>query len=61
VIKARVGAAIISLAIPGSVEQAGADVMLSKVQFELSVLNPDKIRLFPGMEDMEILYYRCQI
>jgi hypothetical protein len=54
-------AAIISLAIPGSVEQAGADVMLSKVQFELSVLNPDKIRLFPGMEDMEILYYRCQI
>ena len=76
-------AAIISLAIPGSLDQAGAidlnarkddaqtvnilascasDIMLSRVQFELNVVNPDKIRrLFPGMEDMEIFYYRCQI
>ena len=32
------------------------------LQFELNVVNPDKIRrLFSGMEDMEIFYYRCQI
>ena len=76
-------AAIISLAIPGSLDQAGAidlkarkddartvhilascasDIMLSKVKFGLNVVNPDKIRrLFPGMEEMEIFYYRCQI
>ena len=35
---------------------------LSNVQFELNVLNLDKIRrLFPGMEEMEIFYDRCQI
>jgi hypothetical protein len=38
------------------------DVMLSTVQFQLNVVNQDKVRrLFPGMEDMEIFYYRCQI
>ena len=81
--KSGLAAAIISLAIPGSLDQAGAidlkarkddartvhilascasDIMLSKVQFGLNVVNPDKIRrLFPGMEEMEIFYYRCQI
>ena len=60
--KSGLAAAMISLAIPGSLDQAGADIMFSNVQFELNVLNPDKIwRLFPGMEDMEIFYYRCQI
>jgi hypothetical protein len=39
-----------------------SDIMLSNVQFELNVVNPDNIRrLFPGMEEMEIFYYRCQI
>jgi hypothetical protein len=39
-----------------------SDIMLSRVQFELNVVNPDKIRrLFPGMKEMEISYYRCQI
>ena len=53
---------MISLAILGSFDQAGAGIMLSNVQFELNVVNSDKIRrLFPGMEDMEIFYYRCQI
>jgi hypothetical protein len=60
--KSGLAAAMIALAILGSLDQAGADIMLSNVQFELNMLNPDKIRwLFPGMEDMEIFYYRCQI
>jgi hypothetical protein len=38
------------------------DIMLSNVQFSLKVLEPNKIsRTFPGMEDMEISYYRCPI
>jgi hypothetical protein len=44
------------------VASCATDVMLSSVQFELNMVNQDKIRrLFPGMEDMEIFYYRCQI
>jgi hypothetical protein len=44
------------------VASCATDIMLSSVQFELNVVNQDKIRrLFPGMEDMEIFYYRCQI
>ena len=38
------------------------DIMLSNVQFSLKVLEPDKIsRVFPGVMDMEIGYYRCPI
>jgi hypothetical protein len=38
------------------------DIMLSNVQFSLKVLEPDTIsRMFPGMQDMEINYYRCPI
>jgi len=38
------------------------DIMLSNVQFSLKVLEPNKIsRVFPGIMDMEISYYRCQI
>jgi hypothetical protein len=38
------------------------DIMLSNVQFNLKVLEPNKIsRTFPGMQDMEISYYRCPI
>jgi hypothetical protein len=34
----------------------------SSVQLELTIVDQDKItRLLPGMEDMEINYYRCQI
>jgi hypothetical protein len=37
------------------------DIMLSNVEFNLKVLEPNKIsREFPGM-DMEISYYRCPI
>jgi hypothetical protein len=36
------------------------DMMLSSVQFSLKELDPDSlVRLFPGMEDMEIRYHRC--
>jgi hypothetical protein len=36
------------------------DVMLSDVQFALKVIDQNKItRLFPGMEDIQINYYRC--
>jgi hypothetical protein len=38
------------------------DIMLSNVQFSLKVLEPDKIaRVFPGIMDTEIGYYRCPI
>ena len=38
------------------------DIMLSNVQFSLKVLEPNKIsRVFPGIMDMEISYYRCPI
>jgi hypothetical protein len=38
------------------------DIMLSNVQFSLKVVEPDKIsRMFPGVTDMEISYYRCPI
>jgi hypothetical protein len=38
------------------------DIMLSPAQFQLNVVDQDKVRRpFPGMEDMEIFYYRCQI
>ena len=38
------------------------DIMLSNVQFSLKVLEPSKIsRVFPGIMDMEISYYRCPI
>jgi hypothetical protein len=41
------------------IASCATDIMLFSVQFELNVVNPDKIRrLFPGMEDMEIFYYR---
>jgi hypothetical protein len=34
--------------------------MLSSVQFEVKALDADSIiRLFPGMEDLEIRYHRC--
>ncbi|MCG2626535.1 hypothetical protein L6654_07850 [Bradyrhizobium sp. WYCCWR 13023] len=36
------------------------DIMLSSVQFSLKELDADSlVRLFPGMEDMEIRYHRC--
>jgi hypothetical protein len=38
------------------------DIMLSNVQFNLKVLEPNKIsRTFPGMQDIETSYYRCPI
>jgi hypothetical protein len=44
------------------VASCATDIILSSVQFQLNVVNQDKIqRLFPGMPDMEIYYYRCQI
>ena len=44
------------------VASCATDIMLSSVQFQLNVVNQDKIqRLFPGMPDMEIYYYRCQL
>lgn len=37
------------------------DMMLSSVQFSPKELDDDSfIRLFPGMEDMEIRYHRCR-
>jgi hypothetical protein len=38
------------------------DIMLSNVQFSLKIIKPDEItRVFPGIADMEIKYYRCPI
>ena len=42
------------------VAACATDIMLSSVQFSLKELDPNSIaRLFPGIEDMEIKYYRC--
>jgi len=36
------------------------DIMLQNVEFTIKFLDDNKIsRLFPGMEGMEITYYRC--
>jgi|SRR3974390_2188709 len=36
------------------------DIMLSDVQFSVKELDADSIvRLFPGMEDIELRYHRC--
>ncbi|MGY8630889.1 hypothetical protein RAD15_00150 [Bradyrhizobium sp. 14AA] len=36
------------------------DMMLSSIQFSLKELDANSlVRLFPGMEDMEIRYHRC--
>jgi hypothetical protein len=38
------------------------DIMLSNVQFNLKMLEPNRMsRMFPGMQDMEISYFRCPI
>jgi hypothetical protein len=38
------------------------DIMLSSVPFSVKVLDEDRIsRLFPGMEDMEVTFYRCKL
>ena len=42
------------------VAACATDIMLSSVQFSLKELDANSIvRLFPGMEDMEIRYHRC--
>ena len=36
------------------------DIMLSNVQFSLKLIEPGKLlRTFPGMQEIEINYYRC--
>ena len=36
------------------------DIMYSNVQFSVKVLDENKIsRIFPGIEGMELMYYRC--
>jgi len=38
------------------------DIMLQNVQFSVKIIDDNKIsRLFPGMEGMEITYYRCAL
>ena len=42
------------------VAACATDIMLSSVQFSLKELDGNSIvRLFPGIEDMEISYHRC--
>jgi hypothetical protein len=39
-----------------------ADIMLSNVQFNLKFLDDNTIaRQFPGMEELEVKYYRCPV
>jgi hypothetical protein len=43
------------------VAACATDIMLSNVEFSLKELDANSIaRLFPGIEDMEITYHRCQ-
>ena len=38
------------------------DIMLSNVQFSIKIIEPNKIsRVFPGIMDVQIPYYRCPI
>ena len=42
------------------VAACATDIMLSSVQFSLKELDADSlVRLFPGMDNMEIRYHRC--
>jgi hypothetical protein len=42
------------------IASCATDVMLSNVQLSVRVLEADKInRVFPGLEDMEMPFYRC--
>jgi hypothetical protein len=42
------------------VAACATDIMLSSVQFSLRGLDADSlVRMFPGMEDMEVRYHRC--
>jgi hypothetical protein len=44
------------------IASCATDIMLSNVQFSLKFVEPNKIsRVFPGIMDMEIDYYRCPI
>ncbi|MDE2377599.1 hypothetical protein [Bradyrhizobium sp.] len=42
------------------VAACATDIMLSSVQFSVKALDADSIvRLFPGLDDLEIRYHRC--
>lgn len=42
------------------IASCATDIMYSNVQFSVKVLGEDKIiRFFPGIEGMELMYYRC--
>lgn len=42
------------------IASCASDIMLSSVQFSLKELDTNSlVRLFPGIEDMEIRYHRC--
>jgi len=44
------------------IANCASDIMFSTVQFSVKIVDDNKIqRLFPGMDDMQIFYYRCQI
>jgi hypothetical protein len=44
------------------VASCATDVMLSNVQLSVRVLEQDKVnRVFPGLEDMEMPFYRCPV
>jgi hypothetical protein len=44
------------------IASCATDIMLSNVQFSLKGVEPNKItRVFPGIMNMEIDYYRCPI
>jgi hypothetical protein len=43
------------------IASCATDIMLSTVQFTLQVVNPNEVtRLFPGLEGMEMPFYRCR-
>src|SRR5215470_14106063 len=42
------------------IASCATDIMYQNMQFSVKVLGPDKIqRIFPGIEGMELAYYRC--
>ena len=44
------------------IASCASDIMYSNVQFSVKMVDDNKIqRLFPGMDDMQVFYYRCKI
>jgi hypothetical protein len=55
IVRTKMEGALVNL-----IASCATDIMLSTVQSTLQVVNPDEVtRVFPGLEGMEMPFYRC--